>query len=155
MNMHVSQIKHRRSPAARRKGALLSIELIVVLPLLLAILLASVEFGLLLMAAQGVSAAANVGAREAALPSATEAQVIAAVDTAVQGWVWRNYSEVVIFINGVKATSPGQLAAAPTGATVSVTVSVPMDQAAPKLLNSFGINLMGKELTSTYVTRKE
>lgn len=134
---------------------MLSIELIVVLPLLLAILLASVEFGILLMAAQGVSAAANVGAREAALPSATEAQVYAAVDAAVQGWVWRNYSEVVIFVNGAAVSSPGQLAAAPTGSVVSVQVSVPMDRAAPKLLNSFGITLMGKELASTYVTRKE
>jgi Flp pilus assembly protein TadG len=138
----------------RRKGAVLSIELIIVLPILLAVVLASVEFGLLLMASQGVGAAANVGAREAAKPSSSRASVEATVAAAVQGWRWNNDYEVVIFVNGVKDSGNGLLTAG-HGATVSVTVNVPMDEAAPDLLKTLGVTLAGKELTSTYVTLKE
>ena len=44
---------------------------------------------------------------------------------------------------------------APSGAVVSVTVNVPMNDAAPDLLKYFGISTAGKDLTTTYVTRKE
>ena len=134
---------------------MLSIELIIVLPVLLVTLLAAVEFGILLMASQGVGAAANVGAREAALPSSSKASVEAAVAAAVQGWIWKDDHAVLIFVNGIKDVSGSVLATAPSGATVSVTVKVPMDEAAPRLLNTFGISLAGKELITTYVTRKE
>ena len=145
-----------RSIARRRKGAILSIELVMVVPILLSILLASVEFGILLMATQGVGAAANVGSRAAAVPSSTLASVEAAVDTALEGWVWQGEHEVLIFVNNELATSGNdRLASAVTGDVVSVTVNVPMDQAAPDLLRYFGISIAGKELTTTYVTRKE
>lgn len=152
MNAHVSQMQHRFR--SRRKGAVLSIELIIVLPILLAVVLASVEFGLLLMASQGVGAAANVGAREAAKPSSSRASVETAVAAAVQGWRWNNDYEVVIFVNGMK-DSGNELLTAGHGATVSVTVNVPMEEAAPDLLKTLGVTLAGKELTSTYVTLKE
>jgi Flp pilus assembly protein TadG len=136
-----------------------------VLPILLIVLLAIVEFGLLLMATQGVSAAANLAAREAGLASSTEASVVAAADSALSGWLWRGKHEVVIFVNNSKAydtsladpdTAPGdQIAAAPSGAAISVTINVPMTQAAPDLLRYFGISLVDKDLTTTFVTRKE
>jgi hypothetical protein len=142
--------------ARRRKGAVLSIELVMVLPILLVVLLASVEFGILLMATQGVGAAANVGARAAALPSSSRARVEAAVNAALDGWVWQDEHEVVIFVNNNRVTpTDDYLASAVTGDVVSVTVNVPMDQAAPDLLRYFGISIAGKELTTTYVTRKE
>lgn len=146
-----------RPRTSRRKGAVLSIELVMALPILLVVLLATVEFGILLMATQGVGAAANVGSRAAALPSSTRASVYAAVDNALSGWIWRGRHEVVIFVNGARVTptSPDFLASASTGAVVSVTVNVDMDDAAPDLLRYFGISIAGKEITTTYVTRKE
>jgi hypothetical protein len=145
----------------RRLGAVLSVELVLVLPILLIVLLAFVEFGLLLMASQGVGASANLGAREAALASSTEVSVVSAVDDALAGWVWKGKHELVIFVDTgsgpVKVVfgGPDEIAAAPSGSEISVTVNVPMTQAAPDLLRYFGISLDGKELTTTYVTRKE
>ena len=157
--MSSKQSLHRRNRrSARRLGAMLSVELVMVLPILLIMLLAFVEFGLLLMATQGVGAAANLGAREAALASSTEASVKIAADGALEGWVWKGKHEVVVFVNGVRVdfSEPTDLiATAPTGSDISVTVNVPMIQAAPNLLAYFGIDLTGKDLTTTYVTRKE
>jgi hypothetical protein len=145
----------------RRRRAVLSLELIMVLPVLLLVLLATVEFGILLMSSQGVGAAAAVGSRNAALPSSSRTSVVAAVDTALSGYVWKNFRQVEIFVDSgggfVKDTPvPGTLLAnAPSGSIVSVTVNVEMDEAAPDLLKYFGISLNGKYLTTTYVTRKE
>lgn len=141
-----------------RRGAILSLELIMVLPILLLVLLATVEFGILLMSSQGVGAAASVGSRNAALPSSSLASVSAAVSTALEGYVWQGKHEVIVFVDsggGFVADNGTVLANAPSGSVVSVTVNVPSDQAAPNLLQYFGISLTGKELTTTYVTRKE
>jgi Flp pilus assembly protein TadG len=137
---------------------MLSVELVMVLPILLVVLLAFVEFGILLMASQGVGAASQHGAREAALASATRASVVTAADSALAGWVWKGKHEVVVFVNGVKATAADPIdlvQAASTGSAISVSVNVPMQDAAPNLLRYFGIDLATKELTTTYVTRKE
>ncbi len=147
------------APAARRQrsrlGAALSIELIMVLPILLVLLLAIVEFGILLMNSQGVAAATNHGAREAALASSTRASVEGAIDAALARYTWRNNREVLLFVNGAADPTGALLAAAPSGTRVSVTVNVPMDKAAPDLLTFFGISIAGKELSTTYVTFKE
>jgi Flp pilus assembly protein TadG len=151
--------KNRIGPRRHnRRGAILSLELIMVLPILLIVLLATVEFGILLMSSQGVGAAASVGARNAALPSSSLASVTDAVSTALDGYSWQGKQEVVVFVDSgsgfVRDNGP-VLANAPSGSVVSVTVNVPSDQAAPNLLQYFGISLSGKELTTTYVTRKE
>lgn len=143
-----------------RRGAILSLELIMVLPILLLVLLATVEFGILLMASQGVGAAAAIGSRNSALPSTSTLSINAAVATALDGYVWQGTEEVVIYVDSgggfVKDTLGNNvLENAPSGSIVSVTVNVEMDQAAPNLLKYFGISLTGKELTTTYVTRKE
>ena len=149
--------KHNRS----RKGALVSLELIMVLPILLMVLLATVEFGILLMSSQGVGAAAAIGSRNAALPSSSRASVVSAVDSALAGYFWKNTRQIEVFVDSgggfVKDTPvPGTLLAnAPTGSIVSVTVNVEMDNAAPDLLTYFGLSLNNKYLTTTYVTRKE
>ncbi len=142
----------------RRRGVALSVELVVALPILFIVLVAIVEFGLLLMSSQGVSAAANIGAREAALTSSSYTSVNTAVSNALVGYNWQGYAETVIFVNGVKDTgvsSPNDLQNAPSGAVVSVTVNLPMNQAAPDALSMFGIPLAGHEVTATFVTRKE
>jgi hypothetical protein len=139
----------------RRRGNVLSIELVMVVPMLLVIVLAFVEFGILLMASQGVGAAANSGAREAALPSASAASVQGAVQSALAGWVWQGRHNVLIFVNNQKDVDGSLLAGATTGDWISVTVSVPMNDAAPDLLRYFGISIANKELRTTYATRKE
>lgn len=141
-----------------RRGAVLALELIMVLPVLFIILLATVEFGILLMASQGVGAAANVGSRNAALPSSSKASVEAAVNTALSGYAWDGMHETVIFVDqglGFVKDNGLVLQSAPSGSIVSVTVNVPMDDAAPDLLKFFGISIANKDLTTTYVTRKE
>lgn len=155
-------INHRRTRKGRnRTGAALSLELIMVMPILLLVLLATVEFGILLMSSQGVGAAAAVGSRNAALPSSSRASVVSAVDTALSGYIWKNFRQVEVFVDSGSGFQkdtpvPGTLLAnAPSGSVVSVTVNVEMDEAAPDLLKYFGISLNGKYLTTTYVTRKE
>ena len=147
-------MKNRRT----RRGAVLALELIMVLPILLMVLLATVEFGILLMSSQGVGAAASIGSRNAALPSSSKMSVEAAVNTALDGYIWQGAQEVVIYVDsgsGFVLDNGPVLANAPSGSVVSVTVNVESDQAAPDLLKYFGISLMSKELTTTYVTRKE
>ena len=145
----------------RRRGVALSVELVLVLPILFAILLAMVEFGILLMGSQGLTAAANIGAREAALPSADYTSVVNAVKSALQGYVWKNDAqlEVVIFVNGVKdrgpAFPPEELATAISGDEISVSVNIGMNRVAPDALKFVGITLVGHELTTTFVTRRE
>jgi Flp pilus assembly protein TadG len=149
--------KNRRS----RTGAVLALELIMVMPILLMVLLATVEFGILLMSSQGVGAAAAHGSRNAALPSSSRASVVSAVNSALSGYIWQSKAEVVVFVDSgggfVKDTPvPGTLLAnAPSGSIVSVTVNVKMNDAAPDLLKYFGISVATKSLTTTYVTRKE
>ena len=154
--------KNRRT----RKGAVLALELIMVLPILLMVLLATVEFGILLMSSQGVGAAAAHGSRNAALPSSNKASVEAAVNTALSGYIWQTKAKTVIFVDSgsgfVKDTGGGTLASAPSGSIVSVTVEVNMNDAAPDLLKYFGISIapatptdQSRQLNTTYVTRKE
>lgn len=157
----LNKLKHRT-----RRGAALSLELIMVLPILLMVLLATVEFGILLMSSQGIGAAAAVGSRNAALPSSSKASVDAAVATALNGYIWKPKAATVIFVDSgsgfVKDTGGGTLANAPSGSIVSVTVQVNMNEAAPDLLRYFGLSIAPsgptdktRELTTTYVTRKE
>ena len=140
-----------------RRGAVLSVELVMVLPILLFVLLAFVEFGLILMSQQGLAAAASLGSRQAALTGATEASVTSTVDNALTGWSWKPNRELVVLVNGSKIVLGGsdEIANAPTGAVISISVNVKTDKAAPNLLKWIGIDTTGKDLTTTYVTRKE
>lgn len=140
-----------------RKGAVLSVELVMVLPILLFVLLAFVEFGLMLMSQQGLAAASSLAARQAALTGATETSVVATVDNALLGWSWQPYREIVVLVNGSKIPLGGvdEILNAPTGSVISVSVNVKTDKAAPNLLKWIGIDTAGKDLTTTYVTRKE
>ncbi len=130
-----------------------------VLPILLFVLLAFVEFGLMLMSQQGLAAASSLGARQAALTGATEASVVATVDNALAGWSWKADRELVVVVNGgplpIVLGGSDEIANAPTGSVISVSVNVKTDKAAPNLLKWIGIDTAGKDLTTTYVTRKE
>jgi Flp pilus assembly protein TadG len=168
----MTKIQHNQSRKRNRKGALLSLELVIALPVLLTVIFAAVEFTFLLLGSQAITAAANVGARQAALPSATADEVNHAVLQALGSWRWAqpNILQVLIFVedgNGdlelvsnsfdseAEQDQLNKLGLAPTGTDVQVTVKLASTDAAPNLLSIVGLNLTGQELTASFVTRKE
>ena len=148
--------KPSRTFARQRRGGALTVELVLTLPLLLVVLLAVIQFSMLLISSQAVSVAASVGVRQASLPSAGASSVSSAVFQSLTGWKFQGDAEVVIYVNGVsEASSPGTLAMANTGDLVSVTVNVPSIEASPDLLNLIGFSIADQTLTATYVMRRE
>lgn len=141
-------IRPRRRAVAFRRRGVLSLEMILVLPILLIVVLATVEFGMLLASGQAVNAAASVGAREATLPGATPAKVQDAVRRAVASWRFANRLDAV-------QISPAHPQDARTGDPVKVTVSVDSLAAAPNLLRFVGVSLKGQKLSASFVLRKE
>ena len=124
----------------------LSLELVIVLPILMLVLLTIVQWSSYLMATETIQAAAMAGAREASLPGADEAEVRAAVLRALSGWSFAD----AIGTNGV------QIQDLPKEDSVSVTVSVDTDKAAINaLLTIPGFSLAGKQIRGQYVMRKE
>lgn len=161
---------HQKS---RRRGVLLSMELVIALPILLVVILAAVEFSFLLLASQAITAAANVATRQATLPSATSAQVDDAVMTALASWRWAQGNEVRVRIyvdrnNGEIEPSElvydsdnlpdddNVLASAPTGTVVQVTIDLPSVAASPDMLGFIpALSIRDQELTASFVGRKE
>jgi len=133
---------------------MLSVELVLTVPILMALVLALVQFSIMLASSQTISAAANVAARQATIPSASAASVEAAVAQVVHGWQFAGHQEVIILVNGVpEASSP--LEDAVTGDVISVKVRVPTIEASPDLLDFIGTSISGQYLQSTFVMRKE
>lgn len=126
----------RRVRAPRRIGALLSVELLFVLPLLVLLLLALVEFVLLINAEAKVSLASQEGARAAAL-GGSYSDVQAAVtqvlgsDVAIQATINVNYP------NGTSST----------GDPVQVVVSLPASLLVPNSLSAIGFDVTKITLT--------
>ena len=121
-------------------------ELILVLPVLVMVLLALVELGTYLLAAQAIQGAAMAGAREATLPGATDDRVRSAVVGALAGWSYAS------------ALGPEniQIVDSPADGSVCVTVSVSATQAAVNPLSMVpGLDLTGKQITARFVMRKE
>jgi Flp pilus assembly protein TadG len=143
----LNRSRTKRRLAGARRG-LLALEVVLFLPLVLLVVLAVVEFALLLLAAQAVSAAASVGAREASLPSATTASVERRVARALHGWKFAADVEPV-------RISPADPQTVPTGQNIAVTVAVNAADAAPNLLSYIGLSLAGQKVETTYVYRKE
>lgn len=136
-----------------RRG-MLTAELLLALPILMVLLLATIEFVMLLMADQALSAAASIGAREAALPSATTARVQTVVDEVLDSWrFFDELKPIEIQVNGAPATP--QMAA--TGDIISLKLRAPSAAAAPDLLRFFGskFSIAEKELCHKGVARKE
>ncbi len=130
----------------RPKRGFLTVELILVIPLLLLVLLVLVEIGTYLLAAQAVQGAAMVGAREATLPGATPDRVRAAVVGALAGW---SYASTL-------SQDDIQIVDVPLDGSVSVTVSVDATKAAVSPLAGVpGLDLTGKKIAAQFVMRKE
>lgn len=126
-----------------RTGALLTMELILALPLLVGLLFAIVEFGLLWEANHQVKLASVVGARTAAHPGGD----LPAVERAVMN---------ALLKAGLKAHHTVSLEGGEhSGDLVSVEVRALMIDAAPDLLAFLGFSLAGQELAGRTVLLKE
>ncbi len=71
---------------SRKRGGVLTLELILTMPTLLLVGIAVVQFSLMLMASQAVSASAYSGVRNAALPGSSALSVFNSVQEALDGW---------------------------------------------------------------------
>jgi Flp pilus assembly protein TadG len=126
----------RRVPSRRRLGALLSFELLFVLPLLVLLLVALVEFVLLINAESKVTLASQEGARAAALGGGYS-DVQAAV-THVLGADVANQADISVdFPNGTSNT----------GDPVQVVVSLPASLLVPNSLCAIGFDVTKITLT--------
>jgi TadE-like protein len=135
----MKRIDHSNSPARK---AFLSMELALTLPVFIGLLFALFEFSLLFAARSSVVHAGRVGARQATLPGVSNADVETVVRSTLRPRL-RDAAEVIV--------EPGQH----TGDAVTVSVSVPMSNAAPNLLWPIGFDLRGRELKSTTQMIKE
>lgn len=138
----------------RRQTAMLTVEMMLTLPILLVVALAIIEFSMMLIGMQAVSAAAHAGVREASLPGSSASSVVQRVNDALDSWSFQNDVDVLIFVNNLPADG-APLVEAQTGDEVSVTVRVGAAKVAPNALLIVGISIAGKELEQTFVMRKE
>jgi len=130
-----------------RKGALLSTELLFVLPILAGLLFAMVEFSMLLSAKQQIKSASRLACRVASLPAADPVQL----EHVVRGAAEQGLVRSSLIESYELRFDPGQN----TGDEVVAEVRVPMRAAAPNLLSVVGFNLKGRHLTARTVMRKE
>ena len=163
--MKMLTMRRMKSMARRRKGITLSLELVMILPILTFLTMGIIQFSIIMLSSQAISTAAHLGTREAALPGATYDTVADAVSDALQTKLWQNEANVLIFITNPDTMitlqddgtvgAPMQLEDAMTGDQISVTVNVPTNQAAPDILAIIGLSTEDSELTTTFVTRRE
>jgi hypothetical protein len=129
-----------------RRG-LATLELILVLPLLLGLVLAAVEFGMIWSASQRVqmacATACRVGTRPCENLTVLNNQVQLAAQTSL-------ISQAL-----VQSYSLNFFPGANTGDPVIVELKVPMSAAAPDLLQMFGFSLKKRFLYSRIIMRKE
>jgi Flp pilus assembly protein TadG len=126
---------------------ILTLELVLALPIMLAVILVLVEIGTYLLAVQAIQGAAMVGAREASLPSATSDRVQAAVVASLSGWSYAGSLEAsdIQIANDV-----------PIVGSVSVAVSIDATKAVINPLAMVpGFDLTGTKVSAQFVMRRE
>jgi hypothetical protein len=118
----------------------LSLELLLVLPIVLMVCLGVVELSMLLMGMQRVQAASNAACRVGTLPASdlmAQRQAMASAAAGALGTVGMAAACQVQSQIGAYAGDP-----------VVVQVSVPMTAAAPDLLKMIGFSLQGRQLVA-------
>lgn len=129
-----------------RRGTM-AVEMALVLPILLVVLAAMVEFSMMLVARQQIVAASREGARVAAQGGSNDD-----VTQAVQLFLG-NGNLAQANIDAVLTDGSGR--PLPPGSPVMVTVSLPANQAVPDLLAFIGVSLQNETLAAQTVMRKE
>lgn len=135
------RVDKRRLSAVRRQGALLSTELLFLLPIFVIVVVAFVEFSALITAETQLLAASREGARTAAL-GGTQADAQAAVANAFGG---SGVTVDIVYVNG--AADPGN--------PVQVTVTAPAVSYVPNYLRYFGFDLTDRTMTARSVMTME
>ncbi len=123
-----------------RAGALFSLELLLVLPILWIVFSGVVELSLILIGLQKVQAASSAACRVGTLPAG---------DLAAQDQAMRDAAIAALqtpgMVNGYQMTaSIGQY----SGDPVVVEISVPMVTVAPDMLKVIGFTLQGRQLVA-------
>ena len=108
----MASLIHRKS-----RGAAL-LEMAIVLPLLLLLTLGLIEYGWMVMKQSQLSDVTRYAARQAALPNATNASILANITTAMTSDNLNNSGYTV-------TTNPTNVAGVASGLPVSITISVP------------------------------
>ncbi len=147
-----SSLAHPRRKS--RRSGVLTVELLLTLPILLIVFFGIFEYSMLLLGDQTLTAAAEVGSREATLPMATHARVVTAVHTSIADWNIESFVSIAIEVNG----SPDNitpLTTAVTGDEITVIVTVDSTHASPDLLKFVGATLTGQKLRASFTMRKE
>lgn len=146
-------MQRRSSTGARaghRSGYLL-FELLLLLPVLLVLILAAVEFGMLLHARQQLIAASREGCRVAAVGGNQED--VAEMARQVLGPGRLGDAEIQIALaDGTPVPSPAEI---PTGEAVAVWVRLPARYAVPDLLRFIGYSLRDDQIVARTVMRRE
>lgn len=157
MLQQTAKIKQRIRASHRRQGAILSVEWLVVFPILVALMFAIFEFSLLWSARNLLEAATYAAAREASLPAVDEPTRYAAAVAAAEAILDPRFIDVP---SGTADAGTGYTVdeftvGTYTGDPITVTLSLPMTTAAPDLLEVVGISIEGQRLTATTVVRME
>jgi hypothetical protein len=141
LNCHPNDERNKfRSTRKNRKGAVLSLELLLLFPVLWVVCFGFVEFSLLLIGMQRVQAASSAACRVGTLPAADlEAQQTAMNDAAKAA-----LGRPSMVSSYQMQSQLGQY----SGDPVQVEISVPMTSAAPNLLLIVGFNLEGRQLVA-------
>ena len=137
------QRTRNKPQAPPRRGAVLTAEMLLVIPLVFALILAVVEFGMLWSGNQKLAAAARAGCRVATLPGSTQAEVEQTVRVALSHQYLAQSAQINVLW--------GQN----TGDPVVVEVRAPMTAASPDMLGIIGFSLGSRELVSQAVMRQE
>ncbi len=123
-----------RQPRRPRRQGVLTIELLMVLPILFTVLLAVFEFSILFFARSSVVQACRVAARQASLGVTDQAEIENVVNRVLSPNLQHNHSVYLV-------------PAARAGEITTVGLQVPMSSAAPDLLWPIGFSLQGRYLT--------
>jgi hypothetical protein len=130
-----------------RTGAILSFELLLVLPIVVAVVFGMVELSLLLMGLERVQTASSAACRVATLPTGDPDVLEQAVREAAAQSLLKASLVQTYEIHTELGQFPGD--------PVTVEIRVPMKAAAPDLLKLVGFSLEGRQLVGRTVMRKQ
>lgn len=147
INGYNESVLHYDCQARGRRKATLALELLFVLPVLMAMLLGMVEFSLFLSARQQLTNAAREGARVAALGG--DGDEVRQSVRQFLGTGTLSQAEIDVRMTG----EDGQPVKA--GDPVAVVVNMPVGRAVPDLLAFIGLSLRDQTMAAGAVMRKE
>jgi hypothetical protein len=145
--MRANHSSGRSRAALSRRRANFSLELLLLFPILLAMLVGVVEFGMMLAISEQLAQASREGCRVAAVGGDEEDVVEAVHRTLGEGRLDEAKIEVVMFDEEGRPLHEGE--------PVAVRVSIPADRAIPDLLAFIGFTIKDETLAGRTVMRKE